>query len=45
MDMDVEVLCGVAYGERTLPRENSRDGYRDRPWKRTPIGERCGGKA
>lgn len=30
MEMDVEALCGVPYGERTVPRENSRNGYRNR---------------
>ena len=30
MEMDVEALCGAPYGERTVPRENSRNGYRDR---------------
>ena len=33
MEMDVEALCGAAYGERTVPRENCRNGYRDRPWE------------
>jgi hypothetical protein len=33
MEMDVEALCGAAYGERTVPRENSRNGYRERPWE------------
>lgn len=28
--MDVEAFCGAPYGERTVPRENSRNGYRDR---------------
>jgi len=32
MEMDVEALCGAAYGERTAPRENCRNGYRDRLW-------------
>ncbi len=26
MEMDVEGLCGAPYGERTVPRENSRNG-------------------
>jgi putative transposase len=30
MEMDVEALCGAPYGERRVPRENSRNGYRDR---------------
>jgi putative transposase len=33
MDMDVEALCGAAYGERAVPRDNSRNGYRDRAWE------------
>ncbi len=33
MDVDVEALCGAAYGERSVPRENSRNGYRDRAWE------------
>src|SRR5271155_517261 len=33
MDMDVEALCGASYGERAVPRENSRNGYRDRAWE------------
>ena len=33
MEMDVEALCGAQYGERTVPRENSRNGYRDRAWE------------
>jgi putative transposase len=33
MEMDVEALCGAAFGERAVPRENSRKGYRDRPWE------------
>lgn len=32
MDMDVESLCQAAYGERTVERTNSRNGYRDRHW-------------
>ncbi len=31
--MDVEALCGASYGERAVPRENSRNGYRDRAWE------------
>jgi putative transposase len=33
MDMDVEGRCGAGYGERGTPRENSRNGYRDRLWE------------
>jgi putative transposase len=33
MDLDVEGLCGAPYGERGVPRENSRNGYRDRLWE------------
>ncbi len=33
MDMDVETLCGAAYGERSAERANSRNGYRDRVWE------------
>ena len=33
MEMDVEALCGAPYGERQAPRDNSRNGYRDRPWE------------
>jgi len=33
MEMDVEALCGAAYGERAVPRENGRNGYRDRAWE------------
>lgn len=33
MDLDVEGLCGAAYGERDKARENSRNGYRDRTWE------------
>lgn len=32
MEADVEGLCGAPYGERSIPRENSRNGYRDRTW-------------
>jgi len=32
MDMDVENLCAAAYGERSLDRANSRNGYRERTW-------------
>ena len=30
MDVDVESLCGASYGERTVERANSRNGYRGR---------------
>lgn len=33
MDADVEGLCGAPYGERAVPRENSRNGYRERLWE------------
>jgi putative transposase len=33
MDMDVEELCGAAYGEREEGRSNARNGYRDRLWE------------
>ena len=33
MDMDVETLCGAAYGERSAERANSRNGYRERVWE------------
>ena len=29
--------CNAAYGERTAERENSRNGYRTRPWD-TRVG-------
>ncbi len=32
MEADVEGRCGAPYGERGAPRENSRNGYRDRLW-------------
>ena len=32
MDLDVEPSCGAAYGERSVERANSRNGYRDRVW-------------
>jgi hypothetical protein len=32
MDMDVEEVCGAAYGERGGGRQNARNGYRDRLW-------------
>ncbi len=33
MEMDVEALCHVAYGERSDERVNSRNGYRDRAYE------------
>ena len=33
MDMDVEELCGAAYGEREPGRQNARNGYRERLWE------------
>ena len=33
MEMDVETLCGAAYGERSAERANSRNGYRERIWE------------
>ena len=33
MDLDVETLCGAAYGERSTERANSRNGYRERVWE------------
>jgi putative transposase len=33
MELDVEGRCGAPYGERGVPRENSRNGYRDRLWE------------
>jgi putative transposase len=33
MEMDVETLCGAAYGERSADRANSRNGFRDRVWE------------
>ena len=32
MDMDLENLCAAGYGERSLDRANSRNGYRERTW-------------
>jgi putative transposase len=32
MDLDVEALCGAAYGERHADRTNRRNGYRERAW-------------
>jgi putative transposase len=33
MEFDAENRCGAAYGERGVPRANSRNGYRDRTWE------------
>lgn len=33
MEFDVENRCGAPYGERGVPRTNSRNGYRDRTWE------------
>jgi putative transposase len=33
MEMDIEARCGASYGERGVPRENSRNGYRERLWE------------
>jgi transposase-like protein len=37
MDLDVEGITGAGYGERSDARQNSRNGYRERPWH-TTIG-------
>jgi putative transposase len=33
MEADVESLCGAPYGDREIPRQNSRNGYRERLWQ------------
>ena len=33
MEADIDARCGAAYGERGVPRENSRNGYRNRLWE------------
>ncbi len=33
MELDVANRCGAPYGERGVPRENSRNGYRHRTWE------------
>ncbi|HUZ49125.1 MAG TPA: IS256 family transposase [Candidatus Dormibacteraeota bacterium] len=33
MEFEVENRCGAPYGERGVPRANSRNGYRDRTWE------------
>jgi transposase-like protein len=37
MSAEASMQCGAAYGERTPERENSRNGYRLRPWD-TRVG-------
>ena len=37
MSAEASMQCGAAYGERTSERENSRNGYRLRPWD-TRVG-------
>ena len=37
MELDVESITGAAYGERSDTRQNSRNGYRERPWH-TGVG-------
>lgn len=32
MSAQASMQCGAGYGERTEERENSRNGYRQRPW-------------
>jgi putative transposase len=32
MGAEADVLCGAGYGERSLERVNTRNGYRERPW-------------
>jgi putative transposase len=38
MSSEVEMICGVPYGQRSEGRANSRNGYRERPWD-TRAGE------
>ena len=33
MEIDVEELCGLPYGERGPGRQNARNGFRDRQWE------------
>ncbi|MGH7746678.1 MAG: IS256 family transposase [Candidatus Dormibacteria bacterium] len=33
MELEVTNRCGAPYGERGVPRENSRNGYRNRTWE------------
>ncbi len=37
MGADADALCNAGWGERSLERENRRNGYRDRPWD-TRVG-------
>ena len=37
MSAQASAQCGAAYGERTEDRENTRNGYRSRPWD-TRVG-------
>lgn len=37
MSAEVDAVCGAGYGERSGERENSRNGYRSRPWD-TRVG-------
>ena len=37
MSAEASMQCGAGYGERTPERENSRNGYRHRPWD-TRVG-------
>jgi putative transposase len=37
MSAQASMQCGAAYGERSTERENSRNGYRQRPWD-TRVG-------
>lgn len=37
MSAEVDTVCGAGYGERSGERENSRNGYRSRPWD-TRVG-------
>ena len=32
MSAQASIQCGAGYGERSPERENSRSGYRSRPW-------------
>lgn len=38
MSDEADALCGAAYGERTEERQNSRNGYRERPFS-TRVGD------
>ncbi|BDE08273.1 hypothetical protein WPS_35490 [Vulcanimicrobium alpinum] len=33
MEIDVEELCGLPYGERGPGRQNARNGFRERQWE------------